>query len=468
MSVFDIIPSNFFSVLVSTNREIYVEALLHLHKMFQFELNIKLEDYISELIALQEDREFTPEEDDEVLEGSLTHSGKARLILNRFIKTGWVEKEFMEGSFIEIITPQPYAIPMLKLLNDLEEGETQEYNSLVFATYSALKQGTTEHKEQIYEAVLAARTNTERLQYQLRTLYHGIRSYIREIENKATVNDLLQNHFEGYKQMSDRIYHPIKTTDSLYRYMMPIQNLLTEIVENDELMETLCEKALAGKKYENIEEAKHDMLEALNYVLDSYQSVGGIVTEIDRKNSVYTKSSIDKIRYLMTADQTIKGKLVQLLKAYAKSPPARQEALDDMLEKYINVNRQEFFDGKSLYHKSIRNRLINMPALKIKPQGELSDEALKDMLAQLNNGYSLKRICAYVDQLLANSKGEISSENITIAEDGEFILLLLAVLRAHDREVDYRVELLDGSVERNGYRIPRMIIRKKEDQHHVE
>lgn len=72
MSVFDVLPSNFFSVLVSTNREIYVEALLLLHQMFQFELNIRVDDYISALISLQEDKDFTPEEDDEISEGNLT------------------------------------------------------------------------------------------------------------------------------------------------------------------------------------------------------------------------------------------------------------------------------------------------------------------------------------------------------------------------------------------------------------
>lgn len=58
MAVFDVLPSNFFSVLVSTNREIYVEALLLLHQMFQFELNIRVDDYISALISLQEDKDY--------------------------------------------------------------------------------------------------------------------------------------------------------------------------------------------------------------------------------------------------------------------------------------------------------------------------------------------------------------------------------------------------------------------------
>ncbi|WP_322180125.1 hypothetical protein [Neglectibacter caecimuris] len=39
MVVFDVFASNFFSVLVLTNREIYVKSLLFLHQMFQFELD---------------------------------------------------------------------------------------------------------------------------------------------------------------------------------------------------------------------------------------------------------------------------------------------------------------------------------------------------------------------------------------------------------------------------------------------
>ncbi len=74
-------------------------------------------------------------------------------------------------------------------------GGVQEYNSLVFATYSALKQAKSDHMDQMYEAVLSAKTNTEQLQYQLRSLYHGIRSYLRGIENQSGVNDFTSEPF---------------------------------------------------------------------------------------------------------------------------------------------------------------------------------------------------------------------------------------------------------------------------------
>ena len=170
----------------------------------------------------------------------------------------------------------------------------------------------------------------------------------------------------------------------------------------------------------------------------------------------------------MTADQTIKGKLAQLLKAYATSDATQQEAIGAMMEQNINVNRQEFFDGKSLYHKNVRSRRIDTTPLEVDPSEELSDDLISGMMEQIKNGYPLSRVCAYVDRLFEHGNSEITSENITIYDDSDFILLLLAVLRSNDPEVKYTVELADGTTERNGYRIPRMKIRKKEELHHVE
>lgn len=468
MGLFDVVPSNFFSVLVSGNREIYVDALMLLHQIFKFELNIRVDDYISSLISILEDKAFVPEDDDEMQENSLTPSGKTRLILNRFVKTGWVDKEFLDGSFIEIITPRNYAIPVMKLLSELGDKSLHEYNSLVFATYSGLKQAKSEHESQMYEAVLSARANTEQLEYELRTLYHGIRGFLRSIQEQNDVNLLLQNHFEEYKKMSDRIYHPIKTMDSIHRYMAPIQNILSDILADDNLMRIMRERAMTVKKYDDGVEAEKEIISAIDYVLDAYQSVGSIVNEIDRKHSTYTKSSIEKIQYLMTADQTIKGKLVEILKTYAKATSGERNALGDMIERNIRVNRQEFVDGRSLYHKNIRSRRIDTTPLSIEQDDTFSDSAMASLLEQIKNGYPIARVRAYVDGLFADGSDFIESENIPINSDTDFILLILAIVRASDRGMNYLIQMGEGRIERNGYRFPNMIIRKKEGKSLVE
>ena len=199
MKLFEVVPGNFFSILSSGNREIYYDALMVLHDMFKFELNIRVDDFIASLITLLEDRAFELEDDDDAQESGLTLSGKARIILDRFVKTGWVDKEFVDNSFIEIVTPRNYAIPVIKLLSELGENALLEYNSLVFATYSGLKQAMSENESHIYEALLSAKANTEQLQYSLRTLYHGIRGFLRGIVDQQDINLLLQDHFGEYK-----------------------------------------------------------------------------------------------------------------------------------------------------------------------------------------------------------------------------------------------------------------------------
>jgi hypothetical protein len=454
MRLFDVVPGNFFSILSSGNREIYYDALMILHDMFRYELNIHEDDYISSLISILEDRVFELEEDDavgEVREGGLTISGKARLILDRLDKTGWVDKEFLDNSFIKVITPRSYAIPVLKLLSELGKDTLQEYSSLVFATFSGLKQALRENETHVYEAILSAKTNTEQLQYSLRALYHGIRWFLRGIVEQHDVNLLLQNHFSEYRKMSDQIYHPIKTMDSVHRYMSPIQNLLTEIINNEELMQSVRRRAVDTKKYNNESEAGEEITKSIDYVMDSYQSVGDLVGEIDRKHSVYTKSSIEKIQYLMTADQTIKGKLAEILKLYANQSGEEREFVATVMESGITVNRQEFFDVGSLTHKNVKSRRIYREPLAVKVKSdELSGLADEFLLEQIKKGYPLSRVYAFVEGLFSDGESEIRSEEIPITDSADFILLMLAVIRQKEQGAPYTVEVGHGRTEQNG------------------
>ncbi|GHU43800.1 hypothetical protein FACS1894111_10010 [Clostridia bacterium] len=458
MKLFDVIPGNFFSILSSGNREIYFDALMILHEMFKFELNIRVDDYISSLISILEDRVFEVEADDEAQEGGLTTSGKARVILSRFTKTGWVDKEFLDGSFIEIITPRSYAIPVMKLLGELSDNALQEYNSLVFATFSGLKQAQDEDESHMYEALLSAKANTEQLQYSLRTLYHGIRGFLRGIVEQQDVNLLLQDHFGEYKKMSDRIYHPIKTMDSVHRYMAPIQKILSDLLANEEQLQNMRERAINIKKHSGEEIADEEIISAIDYILDTYQTVGSLVSEIDRKHSAYTKSSIEKIQYIMSADQTIKGKLADLLKNYASATEEKRDQIATVMESHINVNRQEFVDEKSLYHKNVKSRRIDRTPIAVEKDNSFADLAEGYLLEQIKNGYPKARVSAFIKGLFAEGIDSIHAKDIPITCDSDFILLILAVIRQNDRGMPYSIKMQEGRIAKNSYLIPNMVI----------
>ncbi len=464
MRLFNIVPGNFFSILSSGNREIYYDTLMLLHDSFQTELNICLDDFRSALIAHLEDEAFELEEDD-VIEGNLTPSIKATIILNRLVKTGWIEKEYLDNSFVEIITPKSYAIPVMKLLSEFGDSSLKEYNSLVFSTFSALQLAAKpENNEQMYEAVLAAKTNTESLNEMLRTFYHSIRGFLSSLVDQHDVNELLKNHFGEFIALSDRIYHPIKTMDSFYRYQNPIQSLLSGIYAN----EAMRKRALSIKKHSNMEEADREIFSAIDYILDAYRNLGDIINEIDRKKSIYTKSTSEKIRYLTSADQTIKSKLAEILKTFTSIDDARKDDMIDIMNLHIEVNRQEIFDAASLYHRNIRSKRVDSEPIEIEKSESLDGAAEKYLMEQIKNGFPLKRIRNFVNGLFSDGTDSVSASDIPIENDNDFILLMLAVIRKNDLGINYDVDIGEKRINRNNYLIPEMTITKKKEGYHVE
>lgn len=255
--------------------------------------------------------------------------------------------------------------------------------------------------------------------------------------------------------------------DSIHRYAAPIQHVLADIVNDDALMSTMRDRAVAIKRYDSEDQAQTEIVSAIDYVLDAYASVGGIISEIDRKHSTYTKSSIEKIQYLMTADQTIKGKLVDVLQAYGEGSITERAAIGDLLEAHIQVNRQEFIDGKSLYHKSLRARRLDVPSLEVdeRDSEDFSTQAMMGMMEQLKKGYPIARVREYVDGLFAHGEMSVHSSELVLGGDGDFILLMLAVVRETDKGMKYWIEKEEGSVLNGGYRIPNMTIWKGAKKH---
>jgi hypothetical protein len=471
-------PGGFFSVLASKNREIYFDALMLLNNFLKEDnLNIRVDDYISSLSSLLEDRSFDPEPEDEIPELQLREEGgcsvniKARCILQRLIKTGWLDREEMDGSFTEIITPRDYAIRVIRLLEELADERIHEYNSLVFSTYSALAQAESKQHQEMFEALMSAKKNTEHLIYELKGFYHNIRSYLKDIQEQNNVNELLENHFEKFKPLADRIYHPIKTMDSIYRYMSPVIELLEKINESEEFMEVMRKRAIVVRKYEHEEDADKEIFSAINYILDIYRGLGNTTEEIDRRYNSYIKQSIDKMTYMMSVDQTIRGKLLDIFNIYASSAnDSGKNTVMELLEKNIRINRQYFLNADSLFHKNIISRRLNETPLEIE-QGEIQD-VFEKLSGQMKNIYSMERIRHFVEELFAccgvDSENVllVESEKIPVEDDASFILLILAVIRSRERGMNYRVQFEEGSVTRNGYLVPKMkFIREKEKKH---
>ena len=67
---------------------------------------------------------------------------------------------------------------------------------------------------------------------------------------------------------------------------------------------------------------------------------------------------------------------------------------------------------------------------------------------------------SYMDSMFVNGKSEISSEEIAVNNDEDYILTLLTVVNAYRGRRGYQIQIDSGFVKKDGYRIPRFILKK--------
>ncbi|QNO15929.1 hypothetical protein HYG86_14710 [Alkalicella caledoniensis] len=459
MKLFERIPERLFSILTSSNKELYVEALFVLRQAFKTELVIRRIDLVAMMIdamevkIIQADFSEEAEEMDEGIKVDVSLSGKAYLIIRKLKETGWLEVEYQNSSFEEDITIPDYAISIINLLYDISTERMKEYNSYVFATYSALK-NTEENPDYMYQALQAAYQNTVQLVDELKLLFNNIRRYYQRMTTELNINELLAEHFDYYKeQIIDNIYYPLKTIDSVPRFKHAILLRLNEWVLQDEVIEMMVMQGKKRRIYTSEEEGKEDILEKINYIANTFENIEGMIAEIDKKHVAYTNASIDRIRYMMNSDRSVKGKLVELLKQSDKAE------IYSKLSEGVLVYQQGYIDDGSLYNRTkrtVKSEGKPTPIEEIEVDNGLIDTFLEDIRKQ----YSFRKINEFVLECFSG-KDKFCTEDMEIRCQEEFILLILATFQTGQRNTTYCMEFLDGTVEKNGYRLPKAIFNRK-------
>ena len=229
--MFETIPSTFFNLLVSKNRDLYVNALFTIRKAIRQDLYITRED-LARRIALSmeeqiKDTNLDDEEDKFESEDLTSTNSKALYIIRKLRDYGWINIDFnAKNSFEEYIAVPSYATQAINFLYGLTTEAEQEYNSLVYSTYAALKMADTDGND-YYDALVTAYKNTDKLNESLANLYYGIRSIEQRISENININDVVSIHFNEYLlKLHDQYYHPYKTFDSIERFRSPVLKMI--------------------------------------------------------------------------------------------------------------------------------------------------------------------------------------------------------------------------------------------------
>ncbi len=457
MNLFNIIPENFFSILASPNRNVYLSALVVLHRCYRAELSIRKTDYIAELIAElnRANLIFEVEDEEEMPEDNI--SGRAHLLLRKLVATGWVEEETQGETLEDALVVPDYAVNMLNLFHDLTHYEHQEYNRYVYSTYSILKNANQEKDDYLFEALDQAWRNTDNLVSDLKSLLGNIRRYHQVLFQQADVQSVLVKHFDQFAELIEKkVYHPIKTFDSVPRFKAAILRILYAWREDVGLKDRISELALGRNpnRFNDINSCRLEVQRLLDDIIGHYETIEGLIAEIDRKHRRYLLAAHDRIQYLLQSDETIKGKLVHMLNTL---PKMGEQDMGSVLEQHLQLYRVAHFTEQDLF--TPRKRRMEFAPDPLRLRSSLDMEAVQNEVdnftQRVRQGFDQRRIFSFMDKQFGNRK-TLGSQDLELENQDDFILTLLAVLRHDDPESFYKVAFGDCYILNSGFRLPEM------------
>ena len=464
MKLFDAVPNELFSVLASPNRSLYADALDVLYESYQENLKIPEETLYSMLRGKLEQQlaEATFEGEDIDEEELRDVSGRARFLIRKLNSKGWLEKQ-RGDDFNEYITVPGYSSRLLELFHQLRDDSPMRGYSYVFGTYSALKvasEGTSVYDRMA--AVYSAYDNTQSLIKLLQMVYHNVKHFFQLQINMQQVNTVLASHFDDFGQKVVEAYiRPLKIKDSVPKYRVPIQKILTGWLEDDALLTAMSNAALQDRRGSDLNACRSDLLRKIFWVKERYDNIEHeFLDEIDQQVRRYNRATTQKIENLTNRDHNVRGNLNYLLTALSRN--RRASELVEQIQPAFQLYEQSFLSEKSVWYRKRPGKRTKAAPVLIQ-EGEIDPEMARQAQLLLHSEYGRSEIAAYVEQWLGEAE-VCYSEDLNLEDDKAYIMSLLAVLTGGDRSSTYTVRELEGVYSENGYAIPRLQIKRREEK----
>lgn len=462
MDLYDVIPENLFSILASKNKGLYVKSLFVVLDAFKQHLKISKDELVSMISAkLDDDIILADFSDEELLENEHSLSGKAHFLVRRMKSVGWILIE-TESDFKEYVTVPGFSYKIIQFLYDIANVSETENFAFVYSTYSSLKNA--DDTRDTYEMITALNDSaerTEKLVESLKAVYHSITYYNQQLINTLNVNNVLHSHYEIYQEeVVSRILRPLKIKDSVPKYKIPIQLILKKWLVEENTVEQMVQYLVSKQGGITADDCRIDIISKMHNIIDTYENLDrDFICLIDRKNRQYTKATTQKIDYLINSDQTVKGNLISLLK-YLSDEKLSTDAFNELCSSFELYDLSYINEGSLYERKYTAKRNRNSELIMTDAPLDFEIRAKAKAMQIMNNKYSKKNVAKFVETLLQD-KAEISTQDFDISDDDTYIMTLLSVVQANDKDSEYKIEFSDDTIQSDKYEIPLMIYKRR-------
>ncbi len=463
MNIFDAVPSNFFIVMTSTNKELYYECLKIIYNLYDKRLGFDItRDDVMEAIL-----EYLDMTDDVVRSeegGMITQKERANYILQKFEDCGWISVE-TSNDYVELINFKVHALTvmeaLLKICNeDWNESDELaqpvfEYRGYLFSIYSLLTNPAVKEYglmiKQVYK--LATEFVSEIKKINLR-----LKGYIEKIARQKEIKDLMELLVDYKTQLVDKSYQRLKTYDNIDRYKKRILDSLEFILADDILLANIKEEYIKSYGYGS-QEAHYNVIHDIDEIVDVFNGLDDLINDIEIKNKIYVNSTITKVKFLLNNETDILGKLNYIMK-YVKEFDSSDEKLARQLDPLFKLCKQESLSTDSLYAPKVSYKEFTETTI-TQPVSVDLDELAEEFIDGYDLKYSEDKVIALVVKMLKKQESFLASQLFMETPDEDSLITLLYILVYASTCEEYQINKINKNYENDDFIINDFIIARK-------
>lgn len=475
MDFFRMIPDNFFSLLSSKNKRIYLACILQSFKTYETGsiLGIEKKIIVDDLINFLDKSSYLYDVEDEEDEEANPQSKRelANYILRRMEECGWIYidvtndyEEILNFSDVAIIIseallnayPDDYAAADDTVDDDSSSYNLRadEYQGYIYTIYSLLANPDLADYGMTFNLVYSY---TKQLIRALRRLDSRLKEYISSVVDQTEVKELMERLMTFKTEIYDRSYLKMKTSDNINRYRLAIVSKLEELTNDRFAMDMIIQDYYkSGTTYEA---ATMKASRAVDEVIDVFNSIDGFVSEIDNKNRTYINSTIGKIKFLLSEEDNIIGKLNRILR-HIKVSKANNK-LDKcmrLVDSLYTMNTLKIYNKESSLYtpRGSYSRNYNQTLDTIGLEGfEITDDWLK----QFKSAYNEIEIANYLEAHLVDDRLRASQVINYDSDDMTVLMTVYSLMFASNQEFD--VTISDEKLVHKHYRMRDFTIERR-------
>ncbi len=465
------VPDNFFSLLASKNKRIYLASILQVFKVYETGtiLGIDKKIVVDDLVYfLDTNKNYLYDVEDAEDEEANPQSKRdlANYILRRMEETGWIYVD-VTNDYIEVLNFSDDAIIICEaLLNAYPQFEysddelpedfinPNEYQGYIYRIYTLLTQKDNIDYALTFDLVYS---DTKQLIRSLRRLDARMKDYITSVVENTDIKDLMEKLISYKNDIYDKSYSKLKIQDNIDRYRLKIITELEEMQENETIVRAISYNYAALSK--NDDEAISKAIRRIDEVIDAFNAIEEFVSELDNKNRDYINSTIGKIKFLLSEEDNVVGKLNTILKyVHDTNQKGNIDKSLRLVDKLYEFPQLKVFNGESSLYTPRGNYLRNYNQyLDDYDIGgfELDEEFMK----QFKNSYNEDEIKAFLEANMPIGVFIASSVLDYDCDRAMFLMVIYCIIYAAEHAYD--VKILNEFVDTRDYKIKNFEIRKK-------